>query len=111
MIPDDETPNRVKPVMPKDDLQVQAMFAAMVSQHQEIESLKRKLKTSRANGRYLKSQLDRSEGFNDMTKLLNPGILWPIGMLAKLIRLAHPDKHGGSETATMATAWLLSQRP
>ena len=31
-------------------------------------------------------------------------------MLARLIRLCHPDKHGNSEAANEATAWLLSQR-
>ena len=31
-------------------------------------------------------------------------------MLARLIRLCHPDKHGNSEAANEATAWLLAQR-
>lgn len=31
-------------------------------------------------------------------------------MLARLIRLCHPDKHNGSEAANVATAWLLSHR-
>jgi anti-sigma-K factor RskA len=32
-------------------------------------------------------------------------------MLARLIRLCHPDKHGnGSEASTTATQWLLAQR-
>ena len=31
-------------------------------------------------------------------------------MLARLIRLAHPDRHQGSEAANIATAWLLAQR-
>ena len=34
----------------------------------------------------------------------------PDDMLARLIRLCHPDKHDGSETSTKATAWLLAQR-
>lgn len=34
----------------------------------------------------------------------------PGDMLARLIRLCHPDKHGGSEAANVATAWLLKQR-
>lgn len=34
----------------------------------------------------------------------------PSDMLARLIRLCHPDKHGNSEGANIATAWLLSQR-
>ena len=31
-------------------------------------------------------------------------------MLARLIRLCHPDKHGNNEMSTKATAWLLEQR-
>ena len=31
-------------------------------------------------------------------------------MLARLIRLCHPDKHGNSEAANTATQWLLAQR-
>lgn len=31
-------------------------------------------------------------------------------MLARLIRLCHPDKHGNSESANTATQWLLAQR-
>ncbi|MFZ4538704.1 hypothetical protein [Propionivibrio sp.] len=107
MIPDDETPNRVKPMMPKDDAGVQAMHGALILQHEKIEALKRQLKKARSDGRYLKSQLDFSERCNGFAG----GINFPSGMLDRLIRLCHPDKHGGSETATMATAWLLSQRP
>lgn len=34
----------------------------------------------------------------------------PDDMLARLIRLCHPDRHDGSEAANKATAWLLAQR-
>ena len=34
----------------------------------------------------------------------------PDGMLARLIRLAHPDRHGNSQAANSATQWLLSLR-
>lgn len=34
----------------------------------------------------------------------------PPEMLNRLIRLAHPDKHGNSTAANEATAWLLAQR-
>jgi hypothetical protein len=34
----------------------------------------------------------------------------PPDMLNQLIRLAHPDRHGNSQAANDATAWLLSQR-
>lgn len=31
-------------------------------------------------------------------------------MLPRLLRLAHPDRHGNSQMANVATAWLLQQR-
>jgi hypothetical protein len=34
----------------------------------------------------------------------------PRDILKSLIRLAHPDRHNGSQAANDATAWLLSQR-
>ena len=34
----------------------------------------------------------------------------PAEMLARLVRLCHPDKHGNSEAANTATQWLLAQR-
>lgn len=34
----------------------------------------------------------------------------PPDMLKRLIQLAHPDRHGGSEAATRVTQWLLEQR-
>lgn len=34
----------------------------------------------------------------------------PEDMLGRLIRLAHPDRHGNSDASNKATAWLLSQR-
>lgn len=34
----------------------------------------------------------------------------PPNMIARLIRLAHPDKHANSTAANEATAWLLAQR-
>lgn len=32
-------------------------------------------------------------------------------MLARLVRLCHPDKHDNSHASNEATAWLLGQRP
>jgi len=31
-------------------------------------------------------------------------------MLPRLLRLAHPDRHGNSQMANITTAWLLKQR-
>lgn len=42
-------------------------------------------------------------------RLVAPPAIAP-DMLARLIRLCHPDKHGNSQAANEATAWLLSQR-
>ncbi|MER2625057.1 MAG: hypothetical protein ABTS22_14105 [Accumulibacter sp.] len=39
-----------------------------------------------------------------------PALAIPPDMLARLIRLCHPDKHSGSEASTTATQWLLAQR-
>lgn len=38
------------------------------------------------------------------------GTAIPPDMLKRLIQLAHPDRHGGSEAAHRATQWLLEQR-
>ena len=95
--------------MPKDSLEVQAMHAALVSQHGEIEALKRKLKAERANHRFTKTELDVAKQFCSFAA--NPAaVLWPHGMLDRLVRLCHPDKHAGSAAANEATAWLLKQR-
>ena len=34
----------------------------------------------------------------------------PPDMLRRLVQLCHPDRHDGSEAATLATAWLLEHR-
>ena len=38
------------------------------------------------------------------------GTAIPPDMLKRLIQLAHPDRHGGSDAAHRATQWLLEQR-
>jgi len=43
-------------------------------------------------------------------RLAPPAAGIPPDMLARLIRLCHPDRHQGSEAANVATAWLLAQR-
>lgn len=39
--------------------------------------------------------------------VMKPGPIEP-GMLRRLIQLCHPDKHHGSEAATIATRYLLA---
>ena len=34
----------------------------------------------------------------------------PDDMLARMIRLCHPDRHGNNEESNMATQWFLSLR-
>lgn len=34
----------------------------------------------------------------------------PAEMLSRLIRLCHPDRHGGNDASTVATQWLLGLR-
>lgn len=43
-------------------------------------------------------------------QLAPPAPSIPADMLRRLIQLCHPDRHGGSEAATLATRWLLEQR-
>lgn len=35
----------------------------------------------------------------------------PVEMWRRLVQLAHPDRHGGSPAANVATQWLLQVRP
>ena len=56
-----------------------------------------------AAARLQTSLRDTANGFQ-------PAATIPADVLASLVRLAHPDKHGGSEAANKATAWLLQQR-
>lgn len=50
------------------------------------------------------------KGIEDTAPPPRPVPAIPVDVLARLIRLCHPDKHGGSEAATKATQWLLEQR-
>ena len=47
--------------------------------------------------------------FKDKRSALPDPAEWR-AMLPLLIRLAHPDRHGGSELSTKTTQWLLQQR-
>jgi hypothetical protein len=56
----------------------------------------------------LRAQL-RDVAHYALTARSNYGAI-PLNILSSLIRLCHPDRHNGSETANTVTAWLLSQR-
>ena len=62
-----------------------------------VEGLKRELDEARTAG-----------CTGELAYVINTGI--EPEMLNRLVRLAHPDKHGNSDSANQATAWLLSQR-
>jgi len=47
---------------------------------------------------------------NQMGQSSRPGPVLDQEMLRRLIHLTHPDKHGGSQAAQIATTWLLEQR-
>lgn len=56
---------------------------------------------------------DRGEYQPRPTTTLDPSLPAPHEwreMLPRLLMLAHPDRHGNSQMATLATQWLLEQR-
>jgi hypothetical protein len=45
----------------------------------------------------------------ELEQLRQRAVIGP-AMLGRLIRLCHPDRHGNTEAANVATRWLLEQR-
>lgn len=72
-----------------------------------IDELQRKL--DRAQSEIIRLQLALMTARNQ-SQSRHSGPAIPAEMLRRLIQLAHPDRHGGSEAATKATRWLLEQR-
>ena len=72
-----------------------------------IDELQRKL--DRAQSEIIRLQLTLMTARNQ-SQSRHSGPAIPAEMLRRLIQLAHPDRHGGSEAATKATRWLLEQR-
>jgi hypothetical protein len=68
---------------------------------------KKKRAEKSSSGPYEELQMLRAELLR--LRLTAPPSIAP-DMLSRLIRLCHPDKHGNSEAANEATAWLLAQR-
>ncbi|WP_201216138.1 hypothetical protein [Halochromatium roseum] len=52
----------------------------------------------------------RAENADLKTRSLAPLRSIPPELIPKLIRLCHPDRHGGSAIANDVTRWLLEQR-
>lgn len=87
--------------------------------HQQLQERIRELKSSHEN--VLKRCYEQEKKISDLqlhNQLLRAVMddqktskgPMPADMLLRLIRLCHPDRHGNSEAANNATAWLLAQR-
>lgn len=71
----------------------------------ELESLKKKY--DQAQSEIIRLQLALMSAKNQAPQSSYSSSPIPPEMLRRLIQLAHPDRHGGSEAATKATRWLL----
>lgn len=75
-----------------------------------IKSLKSTNEVLRQRISDLENEAKRLRFSSKRTTDHSQGSAISIDMLNRLIRLSHPDKHGGSESANQVTAWLLAQR-
>ena len=73
----------------------------------ELEDLRRQIDSLRKQNQRLQADLTLAQ---KTTAPWHRGSGIPPEMLRRLIQLAHPDRHGGSDAANTATQWLLSQR-
>ena len=73
----------------------------------ELDDLRRQIDSLRKQNQRLQADLTLAQ---KTTAPWNRGSGIPPEMLRRLIQLAHPDRHGGSDAANTATQWLLSQR-
>jgi hypothetical protein len=72
-------------------------------EHKKVLELKRRLADAESRGDMNLEQWWQA--------VLANGAPIPPDILQSMIRLCHPDRHGNSEAANKATAWLLQQRP
>ncbi len=84
------------------------VFRLSVSENQATKS------RATAN-RKLKDAESRVSWLESFIRLDSPGVkipdaAIPAELLPLMIRLCHPDRHQGSESANAVTAWLLKQR-
>jgi hypothetical protein len=102
---------------PADDKKVLALQATV----KKLKESNRILEASADSLRRIRMQLDRDLSamktqnsllwsMNDELGKRKHGGSIPGDMLARLIRLAHPDKHSNSPASNEATSWLLAQR-
>ena len=70
-----------------------------------IDTLRDRLRAAEARATLAESRaiIAETRGFAARTAI-------PADMLRRLLQLAHPDRHGGSEASQIATRWLLEQR-
>lgn len=59
---------------------------------------------------YERNQSEQHSDFRPTSTTGNAAAGIPSGMLRRLIQLCHPDKHGGKDSARIATEWLLKCR-
>lgn len=72
----------------------------------EIRRLRESLAESMAEAERLRKLAQRKPKAARTTKARIPPDHW-----RRLVQLAHPDKHAGSDAANEATRWLLENRP
>lgn len=97
------------------------LLKAVVMAQRDAEDLKKKADHLESRNTVLREEILRLNKENlelSMKNILNsrqyPSMqktsAIPTDMWRRLLQLAHPDKHGGSEAATKATQWLLENR-
>jgi len=76
----------------------------------ELEEAREKLREEKRKMRALRKELHGERQQRKKEKLGLNGPMLSQKRIMALIKLAHPDKHGGSELATKMTQWLLAHR-
>lgn len=93
--------------------------AKATTQEQDTEALHRALRAAEAENATLRRQLTDIAADRDRWRLKAMSkptrapatARIPKDCWRRLVQLAHPDRHGGSDAANEATRWLLENRP
>lgn len=96
-----------------------ATFKAGKAPEQETEALHRALRAAETENATLRRQLADLAADRDRWRLKAMSkptrapatARIPKDCWRRLVQLAHPDRHGGSDAANEATRWLLENRP